>query len=203
MNTGIMNLTSRLSTASIVGASLALAAAVGGLGGCASSSDAASAPRTPVAQAAAIARSECAGYHADPQIADILNGSLVEGAGPLYAGVESNRSHRRLEGAAIRVRPIKGASAEWLARELTCHAAERTLAQGSSDAVARDPFAPSSGVPEIRVISARDAFEVEVIAPTTTDAAEVLARARALAGNSGLAQASGATSRAMAIDNLP
>jgi hypothetical protein len=198
----IQNTKDLQSTAAAVGACVMLAVGAGGLAGCASASDASAQPKTPAMQAAAIVRTECgAGYREDAQVAEIVNGSLVEGVAPIYTGLESARSHQHFEGAAIRVRPLKGASAEWLARALTCHGAEQTLAQGQGPGVATDPFSLPAGVPDIHVRSAGDAFVVEVTGATTAEASEILSRARALGGASGFAHAAKAGSdREMAVD---
>jgi hypothetical protein len=194
------NNSGQLNLASVVGALSIVALAAGGLGGCASASDASAQPKTPAAQAALIAHTQCGpAYRDDAQVAQILNGELVEGAGPLYnAGAESNRGYAHLEGAAIRVRPMKGTSAEWLARALTCHGAEQTLAQGQTRA-ASDPFYLPDALPSIHVRSAGDAFEVEVTAESTDVATEILARARALASAPAIAHAS-AAEHPMAVD---
>jgi len=194
------NNSGKLNRASAVGALSIVAIAAGGLGGCASASDASAQPKTPAAQAAVIAHTECGpAYRDDAQVAQILNGELVEGAGPLYnGGAESNRGYAHLEGAAIRVRPMKGTSAEWLARALTCHGAEQTLAQGQARA-ASDPFYLPDALPSIHVRSAGDAFEVEVTAESIDAANEILARARALASVPAIAHAN-APERPMAVD---
>jgi len=196
MNHRIMKSNSSLlSTASMFGA---VALGMAGLAGCAAASDASPQPAT---QAAAIARTECGpGYRDDAQVAEILNGSLVEGAAPLYAGTESSRSHLRLEGASIRVRPLKGTSSEWLARALTCHGAEQTLAQGQGHPFTADPFSLPGSLPQIHVRSAGDAFNVEVTGETGADAAEILSRAKALARSSGMAEANVSPDRQIAVD---
>jgi len=196
-----MNNSGNLNRASIVGALSIVALAAGGLGGCASASDASAQPKTPATQAAAIARTECGPtYRDDAQVAEILSGGLVEGAGPLYIGVESNKtSHERLEGATIRVRPMKGTSAEWLARALTCHGAEQTLAQGQARTIASDPFYLPDTLPSVHVRSAGDAFEIQVTAETTDAATEILTRARALANTPGIARTN-APEHPMAVD---
>jgi hypothetical protein len=191
----------RQNTASAIGASMMLALAAGGIAGCASASEASAQAKTPAARAAAIVRSECgARYQDDSQVAEIVNGSLVEGVAPIYTGVENNRSHPHFEGAAIRVRPLKGTSAEWLARALTCHGAEQTLAQGQGRSVASDPFYLPGSVPDIHVRSAGDAFVVEVTGTSTAEAAEILSRARVLAASSGFAHASTGGDHEMAVD---
>jgi hypothetical protein len=197
----IMKSTSSLqSPASVVGASLMLALAAGGLAGCASASQASA---TPATQAAAIARIDCGpDSRDDAQVTAILNGSLVEGATPLYSGVENGHSHEHLEGAKIRVRPMKGTSAEWLARALMCHGAEQTLAQAQGRTVASDPFYLPASVPYIHVRSAGDAFEVQVTGATNAEGAEILSRARALAHVSGFAQAPATADHEIATDSL-
>jgi hypothetical protein len=195
------NNSGKVNRASVIGALSIVALAAGGLGGCASASDASTQPKTPATQAAAIARTECGPtYRDDAQVAEILSGGLVEAAGPLYnSGVESNRSNPHLEGAAIGVRPLKGTSAEWLARALTCHGAEQTLAQGPARTFASDPFYLPDTLPNVHVRSAGDAFVVEVTAETTDAATEILARARALANVAGIARAN-VPERQMAVD---
>jgi hypothetical protein len=189
------------STAPVLGAFAVLALAAGGLTGCASATDAAALPQTPATQAATIVRTECgAGYRDDAQVAEIVSGSLVEGVAPIYTGIESSRSHQHFEGAAIRVRPLKGASAEWLARALTCHGAEGTLAQSKGQTVPSDPFSLPDGVPSIQVRSAGDAFVVEVKGNTPAEAGEILARAKALGAAAGFARANTRTDREMAVD---
>jgi hypothetical protein len=147
----------------------------GGIVGCAASPP----PATPSEQASQRERGQCAAFRDDSAIADVLSGRAIESVSPLATGVQSKSSSPRLQGAVLTVAPIRGASAEWLARALECHGVERSLGRSSTLASAVDPFVLPGSLVHITVDSSRDGFRVELVGATTADAREILSRAEA------------------------
>jgi len=148
--------------------------------GCATSAP----PQSPVEQAAALERTECAAFRDDSAIADVLSGRAVERVEPLYFGLQSKSSNPRLEGAVLTIRPIRGATAEWLARSLECHGVERMLGRTVARNGAVDPFVLPGSMVTVSVRSSGDGFRVELQGATMEDSREILSRADAFAGAS-------------------
>jgi hypothetical protein len=134
-------------------------------------------PKTPTEQASGLERSRCASFRDDSTIAEVLSGRAVERVEPLYAGTQTKSSNPRLQGAVLSVRPIRGATAEWLDRSLECHGVERMLGRSSTPANAVDPFVLPGSLVQINVHSAGDGFRVELVGATMADAREILSRA--------------------------
>jgi hypothetical protein len=153
-----------------------LAVVAGGIvAGCASSAP----PQTTTETASAWARSQCAAFRDDATIADVLSGRAVERVDPLYAGAQSKSSGQRLEGAVLTVRPIRGATAEWLDRSLECHGVERMLGATVALGGSVDPFVLPGSLIRINVHSAGDGFRIELVGDTTQEAREILSRTEA------------------------
>jgi hypothetical protein len=150
---------------------LALLVGGGTVAGCASSPP----PQTSVETASAWERSQCSAFHEDPAIADVVSGRAIERVDPLYTGVQSKSSSPRLEGAVLLVRPIRGATAEWLARSLECHGVERLLGHTALGGTV-DPFVLPGSVVTINVHSAGDGFRIELVGATRAEALEILSR---------------------------
>ncbi len=153
----------------------ALLTAAGIGGGCASSPP----PQTAVETASSWERSQCATFRDDAAIADVLSGRAIERIDPLYAGVQSKSSSPRLEGAVLTVRPLRGATAEWLDRSLECHGVEQMLGRATARGGAVDPFVLPGAFVRINVHSAGDGFRIELVGATMADAREILSRADA------------------------
>jgi hypothetical protein len=161
---------------------LALLITGGTLVGCASSPPL----QTPVETAGSWER-KCAAFRDDPAIADVLSGRAIERIEPLYAGVQTKSSSPRLEGAVLLVRPVRGATAEWLDRSLECHGAERLMGRTALGGTV-DPFVlPGSSV-RINVHSAGDGFRIELVGATIAEAREILSRADAFVTQQGNGQ---------------
>jgi|HubBroStandDraft_6_1064221.scaffolds.fasta_scaffold80431_2 hypothetical protein len=151
---------------------LALLGVGGTVFGCAASPP----PQTPVETATAWERTECTAFRDDAAIADVLSGRAIERIEPLYAGVQSKSSSPRLQGAVLTVRPIRGATAEWLDRSLECHGVERMLGRTVARAGAVDPFVLPGSFVRINVHSAGDGFRIELVGGTMAEAREILSR---------------------------
>jgi hypothetical protein len=134
-------------------------------------------PKTPTEQASGLEQSRCAAFRDDSTIAEVLSGRAVERVDPLYAGTQTKSSNPRLEGAVFSVRPIRGATVEWLDRSLECHGVERMLGRSSTLANEVDPFVLPGSLVQINVHSAGDGFRVELVGATMADAREILSRA--------------------------
>jgi hypothetical protein len=144
--------------------------------GCAASAP----PRSAAEQASAWDQNQCASFRDDAAIAEVLSGRAVERVDPLYEGVQSKSSSPRLEGAALSVRPIRGATAEWLNRSLECHGVERMLGRVTAlGNTTVDPFVLPGSFVHIRVQSSGDGFRVELSGTTIAEAREILSRADA------------------------
>jgi hypothetical protein len=133
-------------------------------------------PQTPLETASAWERSQCGAFHDDAAIADVLSGRAIERIEPLYVGVQSKSSSPRLQGAVLTVRPIRGATAEWLDRSLECHGVERMLGRTVARGGAVDPFVLPGSFVHINVHSAGDGFRIELVGATMADAREILSR---------------------------
>lgn len=152
-----------------------LAVAAGLVVGCAASAP----PRSAAEQASAWDQNQCASFRDDAAIAEVLSGRAVERVDPLYVGVQSKSSSPRLEGAVLSVRPIRGATAEWLNRSLECHGVERMLGRVTALGNAVDPFVLPGSFVHIRVQSSGDGFRVELSGATISEGREILSRADA------------------------
>jgi hypothetical protein len=97
---------------------------------------------------------------------------------PSYALLRSARTGEmgRLRGARIQLRPLPGATPEWVTRELECHNAQRTLGQknGPED----DPYYLPGVALNFVVEAGGDALVVRVETSEVRDAENILARAR-------------------------
>jgi hypothetical protein len=116
---------------------------------------------------------------------EVLSGRAVERVDPLYAGTQTKSSSLRLQGAVLTVRPIRGATAEWLDRSLECHGVGRMLGRSSTLANAVDPFVLPGSLVQIYVHSAGDGSRVELVGATTADAREILSMADSFLGRNG------------------
>jgi hypothetical protein len=141
-------------------------------------------------QAAAVERTRCTSNNlGDAAVASVLDGSAVERVDPLYDGGAGSPKTElsRLQGAAIRVRPAPGETAEWLNRALECHGAQQLTAH-KSGAVAQtnsDPFWLPDSLVQVEVTSAGDTFLVQVTSGSTAEAREILSRAKTLSSTHG------------------
>lgn len=137
--------------------------------------------RGPADQAAFIDSTRCGPEVNDGDLAPVLSGEAVQGVGPLYSTVESNKSgeESRLRGAVITVGAVPGVTAEWLDRELECHGAR--LALGRTTSTPDDPFWLPGSFVDIDVRPAKDGFVVGVAGFSSADARQILDRARAFA----------------------
>jgi len=154
---------------------LALLIAGAAVSGCAASPP----PQSPVETASAWERGQCAAFRDDAAIADVLSGRAIERIDPLYSGVQSKSSSPRLEGAVLTVRPIRGATAEWLDRSLECHGVERMLGRTAARGGAVDPFVLPGSFVRINVHSSGDGFRIDLVGATMAEAREILSRADA------------------------
>ncbi len=143
--------------------------------------EAAPAPKSPADQAAAFHEGRCTAQAGDRAVAKVLDGSAVERVEPLYSTATSNKTtNPRLLGAAIEVTPVRGETAEWLARALECHGAQQVMLHASGGPTKSDPFFLPESMVEIDVASAADGYRVTVSSPSVAEANEILDRARAL-----------------------
>jgi len=149
--------------------------------------------QAPADQATAAERVRCTADFSDATISRVLDGSAIEHVEPLYKGFASKTSNPSLQGAAIVVEPTKGDTAERLARSLECHQAQQPVATAS--AVRADPFRLQGSRVQIDVTGARDGFRIELTGSSSAAAREILARARALAAQTGTAQGQTADTR--------
>lgn len=133
-------------------------------------------------QADFIERTRCGPEVNESALAPVLDGQSVKEVGPLYATIEGGSKsgeQARLRGALITVNALPGVTAEWLDRELECHAA--SLALGQAKSTPDDPFwLPGSAV-DIDVRPAKDGFLIGVAGFSSADARQILDRAQAFA----------------------
>ena len=132
--------------------------------------------------AAALEQRHCGGNADEAALAPVLSGAAVETWERAYSSVPAHGgegTHRRLAGAAFTVRAVKGYSAEWLDRALTCHSARRALGRLPPEGEAQDPFSLPGKTVDIRVESTGEGFLVEARSPDVAEASEIVARARA------------------------
>jgi len=166
---GLMNKHTRfLGFAAVLGSGLLL--------GC----EAAPTAQSPAGQAAAFQQGRCAAQLGEQAVAKILDGSAVERVEPLYSVSSSKTSNSRLLGAAIEVVPVRGETAEWLARALECHGAQQVMLHASGDPLKSDPFFLPESMVQIDVASAGDGYRVTVSSTSSAEAREILDRAQAL-----------------------
>jgi len=142
-------------------------------------------PQTATETASAWERNQCAAFRDDAAIADVLSGKAIERIEPLYVGVQTKSSSPRLEGAVLTVRPIRGATAEWLNRSLECHGVEQILGHATARGGALDPFVLPGSLVRINVHSAGDGFRIELVGATMADAREILSRTDAFLNGRG------------------
>lgn len=150
------------------------------LGGCATVPG----PRSADERARQALRDEqlsCSGGPADLRPLGPPNIERVE---PLYFTVQHGRGNvdRELRGAQLYVRPSVGVTPQWIAAALACHRARRVLGRGDEAAPAQDPFVLPNAWVDIEVTGGDAAFVVTVRSEEPRDNAELLARARAFAG---------------------
>ena len=108
----------------------------------------------------------------------------VERVEPLYFTVQHGRGNvdRELRGAQLYVRPSAGVTPQWIEAALMCHRARRVLGRGDEATPAQDPFVLPNAWVDIQVNAGDAAFVVTVRSEEPRDNAELLARARAFAG---------------------
>jgi hypothetical protein len=82
----------------------------------------------------------------------------------------------RLRGARVRLRPLPGATPEWVTRELECYNARRTL--GEENGPEDDPYYLPGVALTFVVEAGGDSLVVRVETSEVKDAEKVLARAR-------------------------
>jgi len=151
--------------------------------GCATSNEGGRAVASPPVALHARDAAHCHEVLADDAVQAVLRGDAIESVSPLYGGTETKTSHPHLDGAALRVRPLKGETPEWLERGLECHRADTSAAGAQASSSASDPFLSASGSPvEIRVLSDGDGFLIHLSGRTPGESSQILARAQALAG---------------------
>jgi hypothetical protein len=136
--------------------------------------------QSPAGQAAAFQQGRCTAQLGEQAVAKILDGSAVERVEPLYSVSSSKTSNSRLLGAAIEVAPVRGETAEWLARSLECHGAQQVMLHASGQPMKSDPFFLPESMVQIDVASAGDGYRVTVSSTSSAEAHEILDRAQAL-----------------------
>jgi hypothetical protein len=114
-------------------------------------------------------------------LAPVFAAQTVESAEPLYTAVSGGArgaggNYSQLIGAIVRLRAVKGFTAEWLDRALECHSARRVL--GHIPPV-DDPFWLPGRTVDIETASTRSGFQVFIRGQSIRDAEEILARANA------------------------
>ena len=123
---------------------------------------------------------------------DVENGSLkaiwtgeaIVRYDPAYlasatCGAGAGGCYKRLAGAVITLKPIKGWTAEWLDRALECHSARRVLGKIPPDEIPNDPFWLPGKTVDIDVVSTGREFAATVRSFEVSDAQEILNRAKA------------------------
>jgi hypothetical protein len=138
-------------------------------------------PRTAADQATFVERTRCMPEDDDKALAPVLSGEALQSVAPLYSRLEQSKSgfQSELRGATLTVHALPGMTPEWLDRALECHGARAMLGHGA--AVPNDPFFVPNSFVDIDVTSGKDGFDIEVVAYSSADANEVLARATAFA----------------------
>ncbi len=163
------------------------------------------AAKSPADEAAFMESTRCGPEVNEAALAAVLEGQALQGVGPLYSTIEApslnERSDElgaqrvgpvysaaeanslgdqaRLRGALLTVSALPGVTAEWLDRELECHGARVVL--GRVKPLSDDPFwLPGSKV-DIDVRPVKDGFVIGVAGFSSTDARQILDRARAFA----------------------
>jgi hypothetical protein len=141
-------------------------------------------PRPAAEEAAEMERARCGPDVQEEALAPVFAPDTVEGAEPFYTaaptggrGVGGNYS--RLTGASIKLRAVKGFTAEWLDRALECHSARRVLGQIPATTLPDDPFWLPDRMVRIEVAATHAGFQVFVRGQSIKDAEEILARANA------------------------
>ena len=92
---------------------------------------------------------------------------------------EDSGSHRR-SALRLEVAPVRGETAEWLARALECHGAQQVMLHASSAPTTSVPFFLPESMVQIDVASAGDGYRVTVSSTSLAEANEILGRAQAL-----------------------
>jgi hypothetical protein len=87
--------------------------------------------------------------------------------------------YKRLAGAVIIIKALKGYSAEWLDRALECHSARRALGKIPPGDIPNDPFWLPGKTLDIDVVSTRGEFAATVRTLQPSDAQEIVNRTKA------------------------
>jgi hypothetical protein len=127
----------------------------------------------------------------------LVDPRLVEGVEPLYTYGSSGKSglSARLRGAKLRLNPACGLTSAEVNRVLECRQL-RTMAEGSTAAVTRDPYVLRDERLVIDVTTERDVLVVSLGVDDVAKAREVLDRARKFASIAGPGPSDCATRRA-------
>ncbi len=141
-------------------------------------------PRPAVEEAAEMERARCGTDINEDVLAPLFAAETVEAAEPFYAAVASGGrgvggNYSQLIGASIRLRAVKGFTAQWLDRALECHSARRLLGRIPATALLDDPFWLPDRTVRIEVAATHAGFQVFVRGQNIRDAEEILTRANA------------------------
>ncbi len=123
---------------------------------------------------------------------DVENGSLntifnreaVMRFEPAYLSAQScggagGGCYKRLAGAVITLKAMKGVTAGWLDRALECHSARRVLGRIPPDQIPNDPFWLPGRTVDIDVVATGPEFAATIRSLEVSDAQEILERAKA------------------------
>ena len=139
--------------------------------------------RSVAEEAAQQEKARCTPGTDEGSIAQVFTRDAVESVEPLYTaasigGTGTGGNYTQLLGAIVRLRAIKGVSAEWLDQALECHSARRLLGQ-IQDAGQADPFWLPGRMVDIEAVAAHGGYQVYVRGKSIKDAEAILARANA------------------------
>jgi hypothetical protein len=136
------------------------------------------APTDLVASARGLEQTRCRHLDAEESRA-LLDPALIDGVEPSYVYIRSARTGdtARLRGAVLQLRPLPGATPEWVTRQLECHNVRRTL--GEEEGSDNDPYYLPGVALNFGVDATGDSLRVRVETLEVADAQRVLARAKA------------------------
>jgi hypothetical protein len=139
---------------------------------------------TPKDVAAEVARKRCGSDIEESSLAPIFNKEAIVKYEPAYlsarsCGAGSGGCYKRLTGAVITIKAMKGFTAEFLDRVLECHSARRVLGAIAASEIPNDPFWLPGRTVDIDVISTGPEFAATIRSLDVTEAQEILDRAKA------------------------
>jgi len=120
----------------------------------------------------------------ESSIAWVFAHDAVVAVDPLYTtaavgGQGAGGNYSQLIGAIVRLRAMRGVTAEWLDRALECHSARRVLGRMPETTNPTDPFWLPGRTIDIEAVAARGEYRVHLRGANIRDAEAILARANA------------------------